>query len=113
MAEKLETILSRNITNTRARDFYDLYLLYNTKWDRVRQNVLKEALIATAVNRGSLAEINDYKDILNDITASSTIISSWERYKRENAYARGIRLIDVFEVINTILQSLQFSNTVK
>ena len=26
MAEKLETVISRNITNTRMRDFYDIYL---------------------------------------------------------------------------------------
>ncbi len=31
MAEKVETILSRGIFNTRPRDFYDVYILGTTK----------------------------------------------------------------------------------
>lgn len=27
LAEKLETVVSRNVTNTRMRDFYDIYIL--------------------------------------------------------------------------------------
>ncbi len=27
LAEKLETVISRNVTNTRMRDFYDIYIL--------------------------------------------------------------------------------------
>ena len=30
LAEKLETIITRGITNTRMRDFYDIYILINT-----------------------------------------------------------------------------------
>ena len=29
LAEKLETVISRNVTNTRMRDFYDIYILQN------------------------------------------------------------------------------------
>ena len=28
LAEKLEAVLSRNIANTRPRDYYDIYILY-------------------------------------------------------------------------------------
>ncbi|XCB29265.1 nucleotidyl transferase AbiEii/AbiGii toxin family protein [Arcanobacterium hippocoleae] len=31
LAEKLETVLSRGIANTRPRDFYDIYMLWQTK----------------------------------------------------------------------------------
>ena len=31
LSEKLETILSRTIINTRARDFYDIFILGSTK----------------------------------------------------------------------------------
>lgn len=31
LAEKYETIIRRNITTTRMRDFYDLYTLYKLK----------------------------------------------------------------------------------
>lgn len=81
LAEKLETILSRNVTNTRARDFYDIYLLYNTQWEKVDISDLKEALIATGTNRDSLDEIDAYSEIMEDISTSRTIITSWERYR--------------------------------
>ena len=108
-AEKLETILSRNVTNTRARDFYDLYLLYNTKWDKVNLNVLKEALIATAINRETVDEVYDYIDVMNDISTSKTVISSWDRYQHENAYAQAIELNDIFKVISNILNLLKLT----
>lgn len=108
-AEKLETILSRNVTNTRARDFYDLYLLYNTKWDKVNLNVLKEALIATAINRETVDEVYDYIDVMNDISTSKTVTSSWDRYQHENAYAQAIELNDIFKVISNILNLLKLT----
>lgn len=108
-AEKLETILSRNVTNTRARDFYDLYLLYNTKWDKVNLNVLNEALIATAINRETVDEVYGYIDVMNDISTSKTVISSWDRYQHENAYAQAIELNDIFKVISNILNLLKLT----
>ncbi len=44
LAEKFETISSRNITTTRARDFYDLYMLYSIYKDRINENTLREAI---------------------------------------------------------------------
>lgn len=35
LAEKYETIIRRNITTTRMRDFYDLYTLYKLKKDEI------------------------------------------------------------------------------
>lgn len=109
-AGKLETILSRNVTNTRARDFYDVYLLYNMQWEKVNIYVLKEALMATATNRETINEVNDYIDIMNDISTSEIVISSWDRYQNENAYAQGIQLGSIFQVINIILESLNLNN---
>lgn len=111
VAEKLETILNRNVTNTRARDFYDIYLLYNMKWDKVNPATLKDALIATAINRETIDEVYSYVEILNDIKSSKIVSDSWERYQNENAYARGIMLNDIFKVINCILESLYLNAT--
>ena len=40
LAEKFETISSRNITTTRARDFYDLYMIYNMYTNKINQEIL-------------------------------------------------------------------------
>ena len=110
LAEKLETILSRNVTNTRARDFYDIYLLYNTQWEKVDISDLKEALISTGTNRDSLDEIDAYSEIMEDISTSRTIITSWERYQSENAYAREIELKNILIVISNILELLNLDD---
>lgn len=44
IAEKFETISSRNITTTRARDFYDLYMLYSIYKDKIDGKSLREAI---------------------------------------------------------------------
>ena len=37
IAEKYETIIKRNITTTRLRDFYDIYMIFKLKkkWDNI------------------------------------------------------------------------------
>ncbi len=43
VAEKLETILSKGIANSRSKDYYDLYILRKTQFDNIDLQVLKEA----------------------------------------------------------------------
>lgn len=43
MAEKYETIIRRNIGDTRARDFYDLHTLYRERKSSIRIDVLRQA----------------------------------------------------------------------
>ena len=66
MAEKVETVLSRGVFNTRPRDYYDIYILGTTqKYDR---KLFKEALKATAVHRGSLKNISEKEQIIETIS---------------------------------------------
>ncbi|MCK9288370.1 MAG: nucleotidyl transferase AbiEii/AbiGii toxin family protein [Sphaerochaetaceae bacterium] len=64
LAEKLETILSRNIANTRPRDFYDMYILYSLRWDACSVPLLRTALERTATKRGSLSMLPEYESIV-------------------------------------------------
>lgn len=52
LAEKIETVLSRSVLNTRLRDFYDLYVLQDTGLE-IDKATLAAALTATARKRGS------------------------------------------------------------
>lgn len=51
LAEKLETVLSRGVLNTRSRDFYDIYSLFKIKEREIDFALLREAIIATTKNR--------------------------------------------------------------
>ena len=53
LAEKLETVVSRSITNTRMRDFYDLHMLSQLYGQTIVPADLSAALTATARKRNT------------------------------------------------------------
>ena len=97
LAEKMETILSRGIFNTRPRDFYDIYILVKTQ--KYSKRIFAEALKASAGHRGSLDHISDVPEILQQISASVELRKSWEKYQKKYLYAREIDYDDIMEVL--------------
>lgn len=97
LAEKMETILSRGIFNTRPRDFYDIYILVKTQ--KYSKRIFAEALKASAGHRGSLDHISDVSEILQQISASGELRKSWEKYQKKYLYAREIDYDDIMEVL--------------
>jgi len=104
LAEKYETIIRRNITTTRMRDFYDLYTLYKLKKDQIDYKVLKEAIERTSKKRGSQEIMKDYKEIIEDIKEDSYLRSLWEVYINENKYIGDLTFDKVVGVV-TILSN--------
>ena len=86
IAEKYETIIKRNITTTRLRDFYDIYMIFKLKNDKINVNNLKQAIRETAKNRNSTEEILESKEILEDIKNDEYLNKQWNIYKKENKY---------------------------
>ena len=104
LAEKYETIIRRNITTTRMRDFYDLYTLYKLKKDEINYKILKEAIERTSNKRGSQEIIKDYEEIIKDIKEDSYLRSSWEVYINENKYTGDLSFDNIVDVV-TILSN--------
>lgn len=102
LAEKFETISSRNITTTRARDFYDLYMIYNMYNNKINQEILGEAIVKTARQRGSLKAIRQYKEIVELFKINRTIKNIWDRYAKNNLYTKDIKFSDTVEVYEKI-----------
>lgn len=90
LAEKLETIISRGIVNTRPRDFYDIHILYSLKKSEINFNDLKLALSATATKRGSNKLIEDFEKILLSIKNDNNQNDYWKKYSSKNNFAKGI-----------------------
>ena len=80
IAEKYETIIKRNITTTRLRDFYDIYMIFKLKNDKIDVNNLKQAIQETAKNRNSMEEILESKEILEDIKNNEYLNKQWNIY---------------------------------
>ena len=98
IAEKFETISSRNITTTRARDFYDLYMLYHLYKDKIDKDILREAIERTSEHRGSIKSVSQYKEVVDLFKISGTTKTLWEKYIKSNPYAKDI---DFLETITT------------
>lgn len=102
MAEKVETILSRGIFNTRPRDFYDVYILGTTQ--RYDKKIFLKALEATAIHRGSREQIIDKIGIIEKLSASEELIQMWEKYRKKFSYASEIQYADVMDVLIKMFQ---------
>ena len=102
LAEKYETIIRRNKTTTRMRDFYDLYTLYKLKKDQIDYEILKQAIERTSNKRGGQEIIQDYQEIIGDIKEDSYLRSLWEVYHSENKYIGYLKFDRVFDVLTII-----------
>lgn len=106
LAEKFETISSRNITTTRARDFYDLYMIYSIYKDKIDKGILRKAIERTSKYRGSLETALQYKEIVELFRESETPKKLWKKYTQNNPYAKDVDFLDtisVYEEIGTVL----------
>lgn len=107
LAEKYETIIRRNISTTRARDFYDLYVLYRVHRKEIRVPILKIAVEHTAQKRGSLELLSDWKEIIEDIRSENALHVLWKNYIGENPYALGLTFDEAVDAVLTIGKLIQ------
>ena len=107
IAEKYETIIKRNITTTRLRDFYDIYMIFKLKNDKIDVNNLKQAIWETAKNRNSIEEILESKEILEDVKNDEYLNKQWNIYKKENKYVDNIQFFEILKLLNKIADIVQ------
>ncbi len=103
IAEKIHSIITRNIDNTRMKDYYDIYMFINYKWNQVDKDLLPKAIFNTFKNRGNesyLMEINRYFELIKNDNDLKTL---WENYTNNYEYAKGITFMDTINAIKEVL----------
>ena len=106
LAEKYETIIRRNIGSTRARDYYDLHTLYRSRKSSVRPEILKAAVLHTAMKRDSVQDMQDWKEILKDIREEPAMYLLWDNYVAENKYIRELEFHIVLDTVEEVAKLL-------
>ena len=106
LAEKLETVVSRGIANTRGRDYYDIHTLVRLKSGEIDPSALSKAVVATASRRGSLDKLGDYESVLGEVKESAMMQAIWSLYVSASPYAAGL---DFEEVVDSAIRLAMLS----
>lgn len=100
-AEKYETILRRGVLSTRPRDFYDVYILFQTQ--RYNPVTFYEAFWATVAHRNSISLLQNIPETLEAICKSKELQIMWQRYRKEYTYAADIEYSEIMVVLEKMM----------
>ena len=106
LAEKIQTILSRGLLNTRMRDFYDVTTLFDRYNDSINYNDLSLAFDKTYKKRETLSVLEHYEEILCSISEDSTLQNLWKNYCRKYKYASHIEFSTNLEIIKQLMSQM-------
>lgn len=95
IAEKFQTVISRNVLNSRMKDYYDLYYLLTYK--KFSKDILKTATINTLKKRET--DINEIDKQLDKISKSDFVIELWTNYTKKYQYAENIQFEDIINIM--------------
>ena len=109
IAEKLQTIYSRNFLNSRSKDFYDIYILSKLKREEIDTLQLQLAIKRTFAFRGTTFDYNKNIELLKLFKNDETQNQQWQNYARKYSYSNGISFKEVLDEIIMLLTQLPFS----
>lgn len=98
IAEKFQTIISRNVLNSRMKDFYDLY--YLIKYMTFSKDDLRLAIEKTFDKRNT--DIKLINSNISVIQESDLLQDLWKTYSQKHKYTKDIKFEDIIETIKKI-----------
>lgn len=100
LAEKLETIITRGVTNSRMRDFYDIYILTATQqFDR---STFVAALRKTVEKRGTANQVSKAPEVVEVLAKSLLMIDLWQKYRIKYSYASTVTWEMVIDAVRAL-----------
>lgn len=107
IAEKFETLIRDTETNTRAKDFYDLYIIIKDYWNDLDKTNLIKAIQNTCKRRESLYILDEIEERFEFIKESTILRNEWDKYKIAHLYAKDIEYADIMKNVNLIIKELE------
>lgn len=107
IAEKFESIISKNITTTRAKDFYDIYMLMNKHKNSIHNKTLLTAIKNTFNKRNAEFNIDRFKEIVEILETSDTLKKVFINYRDKLEYTKQVEFDDTIKEINEIIHILE------
>lgn len=107
LAEKIESILSKNITTTRIKDFYDCYMLSKLYIDEINKEDLIKAIKNTAGTRKTEFIFDNVQKTINLIENDENLKFLWIAYSLQFDYAKEIKFESLIEEIKKLLKIIE------
>ena len=113
IAEKLQSILEKKITNSRMKDYYDLYFFVNYKWDSIDKEILSEAIVRTFSARNSITELRNIKETIKTLENNPFLNRLWLDYSKKHEYSKNVSFKDTINAIEIIEETIFFNNEIE
>lgn len=108
-AEKIETVITKGLQNTRMKDFYDLYMYLNDS-DVTNSEEVRAAIENTWLNRHKKdLDTEGYEEWLfdlNQIKKSTEMSRMWNEYASINKYVPDIAFSNIIDSLMNYLYTL-------
>ncbi len=105
LAEKLQTVLSRDIANTRMRDFYDIYFLSKKKQEELQEGtLLHKAFLATCKKRTTIFTKEEAMQIWERILHDKAMEDRWESFRLDNYFVGEIEWTVVVKRVIKVME---------
>lgn len=101
ISDKIYTLLAYGAiddTNSRMKDYYDLYLITKVYEDLDLEKI-NLSLEKTMAQRDNYIEVHDYEKIIDYLSRSENQNILWSKYSEEEPYAEGIGFDEVLNQI--------------
>ena len=108
IAEKYETTLDRGEFNTRMRDFFDIYYLFENTSHLIDHQLLVKTIIEVSKDRKTYDNLFNFDDLIDELYKSKIFKNNFDRYKKNNYVYKKETLEDIFTTfkkINRLIQS--------
>ncbi|HEM3003196.1 TPA: nucleotidyl transferase AbiEii/AbiGii toxin family protein, partial [Streptococcus suis] len=103
LAEKLQTIYSRNFLNSRSKDFYDVYILSKLKKEDIDFIQLRNACQRTFSYRETELDFVKIIELLERFKSDPIQNKQWQNYSKKYSYTKGISLADVLDEMISLI----------
>ena len=91
---------------SRSKDFYDIYILYHLKKEKINFEHLKEACQNTFKHRSTDFDIDSILDILSILKVEKDLKIRWNSYQKRFSYAEEVSFDDVIDTVIEVVKNI-------
>lgn len=106
LAEKFQTVIEKSTSNTRMKDYYDIFVLVNHQ--DLDIDLCHDALVNTFETRKTSIKKNDIEAVLENLKISKLIEKMYEDYTIKNAFAKDTNYLMITEAFYKVKNLIKY-----